>query len=783
VKFLLALVALALNLIYLQPNAFATDLLTTAENVFFDPHDQTRMGIEVEFSNLSPLRTAKLISSKLGVPYTYVGVTESDGVIHLPVPGTRQVFEILSPTLGKILVKQESNTTDDDDSDFSQGVTELVTEPLQFSQLPALQFLLTSVKDEGARGTTKTLAVATQINTEIGEGKRENIKAQVIVDILRSYVRKEHRVQIEESLNVPKIRQQYLKSFSKGFLKKLLDSAYKPTERELYDDYMYRQSLEILGVRGSWTLPIEDAREKLLAQRDPIVPSVIKLNAIRISSVLMFLFPEDPLTKIIEKSEWAFPRPLIEFRERNTDFTIETAAKQVLGLKSAAEKYGYYDHDKFLSNISTLDTPSIQALRKKTLAAAASKDSKPVIFRYYLGDESELNRDDYTELNKSYAGTTVGFLPANKFGQTPVVIPGESVVFHRRHFHRFSVLGKYNPSLPNFNIQQALENKYVEYLFWNDYSPGAMSRTVLLADLIGETTNTDEILERMNKAFPQGWVLKGTWDLGSEKSIITDKTKVALELKKYSESDFDQYKKAVEEKHKDLKESTPEDLSYYLKKNKGYLGWKISRMLSDPYGSLVQERVDIDREFRVEVVAGKVISGSTVDRWKYIYQEQGRLDKYKAPTDKMVQEVEGFANDLVKHLDPALRGIPFGMDIAVLKNGLMTMIESNPGGNSGFLFEEGGIESAKALRKRMEEYPEMLRKGEVSEGLTATEQMQFLETHFAKWGVDKSKIYSGMSFLSDHIDDPDYEPVTLEPEKFQIRCPASLASIGKRKRK
>ncbi|MBU6376633.1 MAG: amidoligase family protein, partial [Bdellovibrionales bacterium] len=686
---------LALTILMSGTSSFGVDILDTAETIFYRPGDTTRMGLEVELTGLSPEQVAKEVQSKLGgrieesFDITKTNITGHDAQ-GLPIYGTMKtpIFVLKGSKIGDLVLKPDYNQiTDSFDAEEAKKsvVTEIVTTPIRMAEVEKLQETLTHLKSKGAIGTTPQVAVATQVNVEwMGGGENQgNWKPADLVNLMRSYTRPEHRAQIDPHLQVPANRAPYLELFSKGFMKKLLDPSYKPTFRQFYDDYIYRQSLEHRGVKDAWTMPVEEARKKLISMGDEaIVPQVVKQNPIRISSLLMHLFPKDHMSKLYDASGWAKARPLIEFREWNNDFTCVPQAKQALGLVEGAKRYGYYDHDKLLASISTMDQKAIQDLRESVNRSGRNGKS---VFRYYLGDPKTVDRSDYQEQSKSYKVGNIGFLPYGEHGQAPVKIPGESVVFHRRPMHRFSVEGKYNPGLINHNISQAMENKYVEALFWQKYAPGTMPETKSLGSF-EESRKPQQLVERLNRDYPKGWVLKGAWDLGSEKDIITEKTDIVGELKKYDPVAFEKRRQQLLKKYQGYGDVAPEYLQSELKKDPGYKGWRLSKLLEDPELVMVQKKVPIRREFRVEVVSGKVLGGgSTVDRFKYMYEigaDGLKMKDYRAPSAEDFKKVEAFAQKAVNRLPPELRGMPYGMDIAILENGKMAMIESNPGGNS-----------------------------------------------------------------------------------------------------
>ena len=254
------------SLLFSGGRALAVDILDTAENIFYRPGDQTRMGIEVELKNLSPLEVAREFRAKMGgslqTEYedtkTNVIGRDKDG---FPIYATKKTkyFVVKGSQIGDVILKPDYNQiTDEFKADQDKNiVTEIVTPPIRMAEVEKLDRVLESLKAKGAQGTYPTDAartdarratnpVSTQVNVEWMEGKRENMKPADLVNLLRSYTRPEHREQIDAHLNVPKTRKPYIEVFSDGFMKKLLDPNYNPDFRQLYDDYVYRQSLERL---------------------------------------------------------------------------------------------------------------------------------------------------------------------------------------------------------------------------------------------------------------------------------------------------------------------------------------------------------------------------------------------------------------------------------------------------------------------------------------------------------------------------------------------------------
>lgn len=763
----------------------SADLLTTAEHTFYQS-DNTRVGIEVEFTGLEIEKVVRLVSRALNAPAKSRYIPMKTTLKGYDKDGTAiyneellQEYVLESEALGEVILKIDNNmVSDTGEIDPKAAVIELVTAPIREAQVGVLQEIMNRLRKAGALGTSKDRAVSIQTNVEIAEGKIDQVDWKQIVDTVRTYVKYEK--QIDKNLQVPAIRRKYLKQFTPGFVAKVLDPSYRISARGLYDDLIYRQTLEYMGKpKAAWRLPIDEVRKRVLSAKNPIVPEVVKQNRLRLSSLLMKAFPNDPMSKLYDVSGWAKARPLIEFRERNNDFNVIAPFKQSVGLIQAAKQHGYYDLDKLIYSMSGVSEDTVKKLRRGGLASTLTGDT--LIFRYFIGDPKEVNPADYREMKKAYADTVVGFLPLKEYGEKPLVVPGESVVFHRLPLHRNSIVGKYNPTLINTNLVQALENKYTEGRFWNEFSPGSMPETVLLEHLIsskdGGQLPVKAIAEKLSEKFPEGWVMKGVWDLGSEKQIVTDKTDLIGEVERYLKSDFNQYKARVEADFA-AAGTAPEYLLNEIKKHPNYMGYKLYSMLSSPGLSIVQNRVDIDREFRVEVVAGKVLGrGSTFDRWWYTFKYGGKMNEYVPVPKKTIKAVEQFAQRAVNQLPKELRNMTFGMDIATLKNGGMIMIESNPGGNSNFLFEEEKI-SVRALRERLEEFPEEVRKGKVNLGLSPAKQMEFLRAKFADWKINIAKLYPGMDFKADRIVDAEFIQTRSNPKFYRAERSKGQAHLG-----
>ena len=126
---------------------------------------------------------------------------------------------------------------------------------------------------------------------------------------------------------------------------------------------------------------------------------------------------------------------------------------------------------------------------------------------------------------------------------------------------------------------------------------------------------------------------------------------------------------------------------------------------------------------------------------------------------------EWVQSELLGKLPEQLRVTPFSFDVALLADGSLRMIESNPGGNSGFLGLKG--KNIRALNEFLKHYPERLRRGELYEGLSPEEQMNYLVELFSKFGIRTEVHYPGIEFLPSQMFDPEFPQRKPSPTKWQ----------------
>lgn len=346
-------------------SAFPQSLLSTVERLYFDPLLAPRVGLETELAGLNTAEVAhisqKILSGSV-VVHERIESQENKNT------GTLKHFrvkerELVDSRIGSLIIKPEDNSTDNSnlkENYANTRVVELVTAPVYFPEVVLFQSVLDEVHAQGALGTAVGFPVSIQVNVEMGEGDREKIKVKDVLNILRNYLKPEHRKQIAAELDVPHFRKKFLGLYSPGMMARILDSNYLPSWEDFFVDFMYRQSLEILSYKNAWSLSESQVRailkDELKTKGFEVILPVIKWNYIRVSSLFMFMFPEDWLTKFLEETTWFHKYPILEFREPNNNFDALGTTRKILGLVQASLKVGEFDFPQYQTKHSETES-------------------------------------------------------------------------------------------------------------------------------------------------------------------------------------------------------------------------------------------------------------------------------------------------------------------------------------------------------------------------------------------------------------------------------------------
>lgn len=328
--------------------AGARSLLDVAREQYFDANTAPRIGIEIELAGLTVDKTVQILQSVLGGRII-------DNIVHERYidPETKEEVRytvtekiLIESSIGNIKVKPEDNVTSNKnlkDAVAKTPLVEIVTAPMTVHGVPALQNALDAIRANGALGTADGFAVAIQLNVEFGRGLKQEMKVETLLNLLRNYLDPENHKNIAEDFKVAEIRKKYLGDYTPGMMKRILDPEYKPTWRQLHFDFMYRQSLELLGYgESAWTRTPRQVKKilqrELRNQGFESILRVIKWNNLRISSLFMFMFPNGKLSRFLLDTTWFHRYPIFEFREPNSDFRILERVQQLVGFVQQSER-------------------------------------------------------------------------------------------------------------------------------------------------------------------------------------------------------------------------------------------------------------------------------------------------------------------------------------------------------------------------------------------------------------------------------------------------------------
>lgn len=697
-------------------------ILCLGQNLFFSFDKNQRVGLEVELSNLSQERVVSLLQKKLGgnVEEKLVDVEYVEPTTQKLITYQKKIMKLKKSSVGSLKIVLETNeSVSSEVNPDHKSIVEIITNPIDTRQASLLQEGLDLLVSNGAIGTNSVTPVSIQVNVEMLD-----TTAKEVIRILRNWYNPENYNQLSKEVPLFANREAFVGSYSPGFMNRLFDQSYSPTKRELFDDFFYRQVAEYLDFEGAWSDSIGDVQVYVQKNMKPEnfdqVLKVFKWNDVRISSLLMYFYPDDWISQYMENSKWIKPLPLIEFRRPNNNFKINAITESIVGFVQESKKR--------LFTLSSIlgDRYGIRSSDLKKILEISNPYSKPYIVRQFLGSPDGLEKSDeyleYESLVEKYERRSIPiWVDTLKAGDEAYLLPGESIVFHRLPGTSENIMGKYNPALINGEISKVLDHKFIEFAFWNKYAPQTMARTQLLSDFGGSNeVDVRSLKKSLDKKYPNGWVIKGIWDTATQKEfLITSDTDLESELRKYKANyqDFIDFRSEMGHKYAS---SNPDMFTRKMRERDEFTGYRVNRFIKKPHEFIVQEKLEIVEEYRVEVIAGKVLAdGSTIPRYQYSYPDS---DEYLK--DPNIKKVEIFTQQAVDQLPKELRNMTFGMDIALLKDGSIKMIESNPQGNSGFLAYDK--RSIKALDKFLQRYPQMVKDGIINQGMTTGRQVSWI---------------------------------------------------------
>lgn len=566
------------------------------------------------------------------------------------------------------------------------------------------------------------------------------------------------------------------KEYSKGFKELLFQQiggnlTYHPTMDQLYDDFLIRQTAESFPNVGimAYKTDIQELRNLLLST--PFVPPSYVLD---ITPILLTHKPDDKITELFKS--FITPSKSVQFREFKG--FVDIAIRRSVGIVKTTEIYGTFVADSLLSEVTYVEKSIISKLREKVL------DDEAIVYKYITWDPetcTHVKRKKTETVKKLYEKTNVilGFMQNNVYGIAPLIIPGESTMWHQRVEHRFSIIAKYNPALTNFNLIYFIYNKYYEYKLFENYCQGTFARIEHLIDILPPGTSPinipiDIFVESCNKAFPEGWVAKGIWDWNSGSDIFHHKIDYHKIMNAYKNSSFEKYSQKVEKFNSGCEPK--EDLYSVLRTSPHFLAWKLEQYLKDGRDGIVQSWMPKYSEYRIEGYSGRFPLSNTI-----IDFDKRNAKKYKKRVNKLFVECN-------KKFPEKIRALSLSADVALLPD-LKTIgiYETNPGGNCYLIHHDK--EYLVKHNKFLSIYPKVYKLEEINnkaqKGLDEETQILVIKDFLKQWEKPLEKYERHFKLLKDRVLDDQNIMKTVDLTRINSTAPQEYAdspsiSLGRR---
>lgn len=550
---------------------------------------------------------------------------------------------------------------------------------------------------------------------------------------------------------------------------------YNPSFDEFFDDYMIRQTAEFLIKEKAWTAPIKEVSQELYNRLDDLQYPHYGVDLIQWFS---YYKPEHFLCKKFLKENP--PSPSIQFHEFSTN--VSESLRRGVGLVKATELYGPFISDQAVSQITSVGIDLIRKIRKKLIYGEA------VIVKYIAWDPEScphIHRRTIQKLQKTYKKDNVifGFMSPQFHGYSPLVIPGNSIVWHSSPMHRFNIIGKYNPSLVNFNVAQFLENKFFEHLFYETYCPAYFPVTKHLRDILPPGTDlknipVDLFTSSANKAFPDGWIIKGVWEMDGSHEIINHKIQGHRLLDDMYKSQFLDWASKHKYQNEGYGCDPHQGLNSILRTSRHVIAHKLHNYLHNGNDVIIQKWTPTYREFKLECY-GTVCPKDLITE----YEEQ-RNDT--SAVSKGIRNNSLFAfQQCLANIPDKIRGMALSVDIGVIRDFATPVIyETNPGGKSVYILQDS--ETVKKHNNFLQSYPELYSSSKkVQKGLSPEDQIKYIINLIHHWKINPIEYEHRFILLPDRIIDWEHKSlIQMDYARFnsnkEPKVAHEAASIGQR---
>jgi hypothetical protein len=204
---------------------------------------ERRVGVEIEFSGLTPEATAALLADALDGSISRLGRYEL--AVHADPAGPWQVER--DSTLLKQLGRRERRDGDSEGGlrDLAEDALRLVSEPivpveivsppLPMTRLGEVNTLIARLREAGARGTGEEplYAFGVQFNPELPD-----LDVDTIRRYLQAYLCLEDWLRARSHVDLTRRLTFFADPFPKGYARQAVDAGYAPARARLIDDYL-----------------------------------------------------------------------------------------------------------------------------------------------------------------------------------------------------------------------------------------------------------------------------------------------------------------------------------------------------------------------------------------------------------------------------------------------------------------------------------------------------------------------------------------------------------------
>jgi len=274
------------------------------------------------------------------------------------------------------------------------------------------------------------------------------------------------------------------------------------------------------------------------------------------------------------------------------------------------------------------------------------------------------------------------------------------------------------------------DDKWREYQFFEKHAPGAIPRTENIGNVLErlgyrqappDPAQRQEMLKalqaELRATYPEGFMMKERMGFQSGGAFPTEAHELADLHQQFGKTPFAEHvTKQTRADQGQLVEGLPtgpelEKLMTEWKKDPAYPGRVLAEIMDDPYRAIVQRKVQIEQPKGVSNLVNKVTKNPRSKEVRVHVEGGEAVPRLSAPRfdptmtvmdRKKLQGATAYAQDIVNKLPPEYRqSANFAMDIAPLEGGGFTLIEANPGGQSGLLFPDLNPLSGPTLRRTM----------------------------------------------------------------------------------